>query len=207
MTPFFLTGGTALSRAYLNHRFSDDLDMFVISDNDFILYVEKCLNQFLADNFSWKKRKFIKTKDFCQYFLFDPLRPEVVLKVDFVNDIASHFGGLFETELFYKTDSVRNILSNKVSALFRLAAKDVVDLIYLSYNYHFDWSEIIEEAREKDSGIDATVVAEVLKSFPKNKFNEIIWIKNPSYEQLMMDLTQMSRDCLEVKENSLCKLE
>jgi predicted nucleotidyltransferase component of viral defense system len=29
---FYLTGGTALSRCYLNHRYSDDLDLFV-NDN------------------------------------------------------------------------------------------------------------------------------------------------------------------------------
>jgi len=28
-TDFYLTGGIALSRGYLNHRFSEDLDMFV----------------------------------------------------------------------------------------------------------------------------------------------------------------------------------
>ncbi|MDR1421550.1 MAG: nucleotidyl transferase AbiEii/AbiGii toxin family protein, partial [Coriobacteriales bacterium] len=28
-TPFYLTGGTALSRIYYAHRFSDDLDFFV----------------------------------------------------------------------------------------------------------------------------------------------------------------------------------
>ena len=33
--PFFLTGGTALSRHYFNHRYSNDLDLFVISDPDF----------------------------------------------------------------------------------------------------------------------------------------------------------------------------
>ncbi|MBN1663686.1 MAG: nucleotidyl transferase AbiEii/AbiGii toxin family protein [Deltaproteobacteria bacterium] len=27
-TPFYLTGGTALSRHYFNHRFSDDLSLF-----------------------------------------------------------------------------------------------------------------------------------------------------------------------------------
>ena len=26
--PFYLTGGTALSRAYYNHRYSDDLDFY-----------------------------------------------------------------------------------------------------------------------------------------------------------------------------------
>jgi predicted nucleotidyltransferase component of viral defense system len=29
-TDFFLTGGTALSRGYYNHRYSDDLDFFLI---------------------------------------------------------------------------------------------------------------------------------------------------------------------------------
>jgi predicted nucleotidyltransferase component of viral defense system len=28
-SPFYLTGGTALSRGYYNHRYSDDLDYFV----------------------------------------------------------------------------------------------------------------------------------------------------------------------------------
>jgi predicted nucleotidyltransferase component of viral defense system len=31
-TEFYLTGGTASSRGYLNHRFSDDLDFFVNID-------------------------------------------------------------------------------------------------------------------------------------------------------------------------------
>ena len=32
---FYLTGGTALSRFYLNHRYSDDLDFFVNNIDDF----------------------------------------------------------------------------------------------------------------------------------------------------------------------------
>lgn len=35
-TKFYLTGETALSRAYLNHRFSDDLDFFVNDDPLFL---------------------------------------------------------------------------------------------------------------------------------------------------------------------------
>jgi predicted nucleotidyltransferase component of viral defense system len=30
--PFYLTGGTALGRFYLNHRYSEDLDFFVNAD-------------------------------------------------------------------------------------------------------------------------------------------------------------------------------
>jgi len=32
---FYLTGGTALGRHYLNHRYSDDLDLFVNRNTDF----------------------------------------------------------------------------------------------------------------------------------------------------------------------------
>jgi len=32
---FYLTGGTALGRHYLKHRYSDDLDLFVNRNNDF----------------------------------------------------------------------------------------------------------------------------------------------------------------------------
>lgn len=35
---FYLTGGTALSRYYLNHRYSEDLDFFVNDDPDFEKY-------------------------------------------------------------------------------------------------------------------------------------------------------------------------
>ncbi|MFH1146292.1 MAG: nucleotidyl transferase AbiEii/AbiGii toxin family protein [Pseudomonadota bacterium] len=36
--PFYLTGGTALSRHYFAHRYSDNLDLFVNKDPDFNVY-------------------------------------------------------------------------------------------------------------------------------------------------------------------------
>ena len=42
-TGFYLTGGTASSRGYLHHRFSDDLDFFVNDDNRFGLWVERII--------------------------------------------------------------------------------------------------------------------------------------------------------------------
>ncbi|MDR2795336.1 MAG: hypothetical protein LBB47_01330 [Spirochaetaceae bacterium] len=52
----------------------------------------------------------------------------MLLKLNFINDTAPHFGGLQKTPVLDRTDSVRNILSNKFSALFRFAGKDVVDI-------------------------------------------------------------------------------
>ncbi len=47
-TAFYLTGGTALSRGYFNHRFSDDLDYFVNADPDYLLLEYPCRRESLS---------------------------------------------------------------------------------------------------------------------------------------------------------------
>lgn len=42
-SPFYLTGGTTLSRGYYNHRFSDDLDYFLNGHPDFPVVAERCI--------------------------------------------------------------------------------------------------------------------------------------------------------------------
>ncbi|MBU4225365.1 MAG: nucleotidyl transferase AbiEii/AbiGii toxin family protein [Chloroflexi bacterium] len=51
-TGFYLTGGTAASRGYLGHRFSDDLDFFVNDDNRFGLWLERII-QALSRTQAW----------------------------------------------------------------------------------------------------------------------------------------------------------
>lgn len=48
-TDFYLTGGTAVSRGYLNHRYSDDLDFFVNDDNRFELWGERVIHTLNAE--------------------------------------------------------------------------------------------------------------------------------------------------------------
>jgi len=45
--PFYLTGGTALSRRYYNHRFSDDLDFFLNADENFSKYADIVLSELI----------------------------------------------------------------------------------------------------------------------------------------------------------------
>jgi hypothetical protein len=51
--PFYLTGGTALGRFYLNHRYSEDMDFFVNADSDFQKYIlfikDKLQKEFKTD--------------------------------------------------------------------------------------------------------------------------------------------------------------
>lgn len=44
-TGFYLGGGTAASRGYLQHRFSDDLDFFVNDDARFRLWTARVIER------------------------------------------------------------------------------------------------------------------------------------------------------------------
>ena len=52
-TGFYLSGGTASSRGYLHHRFSDDIDLFVNDDNRFGLWAERVIHV-LAASGDWQ---------------------------------------------------------------------------------------------------------------------------------------------------------
>ena len=49
--PFYLTGGTALSRGYYHHRYSDDLDFFVNRCESFGTHVNSVLKALKANVF------------------------------------------------------------------------------------------------------------------------------------------------------------
>lgn len=203
-THFYLTGGTALSRIYYNHRYSDDLDFFVNADikfNDFTLLI---YNSLLNHGYEWSENDSFVGVNYKRLLVRNKNHPNVDLKLDFVNDIDVHYGELSNHTLFDKIDSIQNILSNKISALFRYAEKDIADLLFIARNYKFHWEEIISQARSKELGIETYLVSDLLLSFPKNKFDNIKWIHNVNYNQLESDLKQMAKDCLEVKANSLC---
>ena len=55
-------------------------------------------------------------------------KSDALLKLDFVNDVSSHFGEVSNTCVYYRTDSIRNMLANKLTAIFRYASKDVADI-------------------------------------------------------------------------------
>jgi predicted nucleotidyltransferase component of viral defense system len=170
---FYLTGGTALSRAYLNHRYSDDLDFFVNQNSDFEKQVELILKS--INNEGIKVEIAVTGDSYTRVFVS---QSEIVLKIDFVNDIPYRTGTPVPTKLFFKTDTIINILSNKLTALSRQSVKDVVDIVCIALNYEFNWIEIIKEASEKDMWINAVEASKILDSFPINKLEEIIWV-NP----------------------------
>ena len=205
-TDFFLTGGTALSRGYYNHRYSDDLDFFLCADPNFNAKVEMVLEALEQEGFRWGENKdFVRASDFLTLVVAREGYPDSFLKLDFVNDVAPHFGDIVETPLFNRTDSVRNILSNKLTALFRFEAKDVSDLHVICTHHRFSWANITEEALSKEAGVEAPLAAEILLGIPEADFRLVRWNAEPSWDEFRADLSVMALDLARGNVNSLCK--
>ncbi len=71
--PFYLTGGTPLSRFYFKHRYSDDLDLFVNDDGKFGEYctsIYQKLNDSQSElNFIIDKQRLKRSNNFMQLFI------------------------------------------------------------------------------------------------------------------------------------------
>jgi len=194
-TDFFLTGGTALSRAYYNHRYSDDLDFFLIQSNTYDEQLDKVFAMLGEDGYTWDTGKeFTRAENFMTFKVKKD--DDVLLKLDFVNDLVPHYGDINKTSLFYRTDSIRNMLSNKLSAIFRYAAKDVADIREIALHETIDWSEIIKEARQKEAGLEFMYISEILTGMPQSEFETIAWVKKPTWEEFSEDINKIVYDMM-----------
>jgi predicted nucleotidyltransferase component of viral defense system len=194
-TDFFLTGGTALSRAYYNHRYSDDLDFFVNRSKTYDDQLNKVLALLQENGYTWDtNNEYTRAKDFTT--LKVKKDSETLLKLDFVNDHVPHYGEIIETSLFYRTDSIRNMLSNKLSAIFRYSAKDIVDIREIALHETIDWQTIINEARSKEAGLELVYISEILTSMPQSEFETIAWTKKTSWQEFRDDINRIIHEMI-----------
>ena len=193
-TPFYLTGGTALSRCYFNHRYSDDLDFFVNKDINFIKFSEQILSN-LMKNF--EVEVIIKSESYIS------IKVNKILKIDLVNDVQYRYCQLEKKKIFSKVDNAKNILStNKLSALIsRDEAKDVVDIWVVAKNNKIDWKDIFLSANSKAVGIFPPDIAKRLVEFPIELLDRIKWVENnkPTIVDFKTDLNSICDSLLATK--------
>ncbi len=196
-TDFYLTGGTALSRFYLHHRYSDDLDFFVNNSNHFKENVSTIL--------ATKEIDFevgVRDEMFVRIMLN---ADDCLLKIDFVNDIQYHSGDFYKTDIFSRIDNPLNILSNKISALQRNSPKDIADIVFICEKYNFSWVEIIEDAQKKDLWVNPIDVAMIIESFPVELLHEVKWIALPDLNLFSDKIKIIVKDIIGGKTNSIHK--
>ncbi len=190
-TGFYLTGGTAASRGYLNHRFSDDLDFFVNDDARFILWTDRWI-QALSEN--WRVEVSLRGERFVRLFLHTS---EVVLKIEMVNDVPSRVGAVRVHPVLGRLDSPENILANKITALLdREEPKDLADIWGFCTRLKLRLADAIEGARGKAIGVFPPDVARVLCSVTEEDWALVRWIEAPPPEQYLADLRALGDELI-----------
>lgn len=195
---FYLTGGAALGRFYLHHRFSDDLDFFLNQSTDFTTQVDRIVKALKQQNVRLSFG--IKSADFVRILL---QKKDVSLKIDFVNDVEFHYGDYQKFPSFPRIDNWRNILSNKLTALERREPKDIADILFIARNYSFHWKDIFSDGLRKVVYLDALDISKILAEFPVKYLSNIIWEKEPDLTVAAKDIIQIAKDILRKGNNSL----
>ncbi len=57
----------------------------------------------------------------------------------------------------------------------RLAAKDYIDILFLSLSFQFNWEEMINHAKQKDAWISEHEIANFLLKFDSNELGQVVF--------------------------------
>jgi len=186
VSPFYLTGGTALSRGYYNHRYSDDLDYFVNDHPDFLRISDRQIERIGAIFTDLKIS--LKDINFCRIFV-----AEEKLKIELINDVPSHIGTLGNHAVLGVIDSKENILANKITAIVdRSLPKDIVDIYFLLKD-GLSLRQSLLDAKSKAAGISPLLIAKILAEFDYTIIDsEIKWVSAVSSETIKHYLKSIS---------------
>jgi len=198
---FYLTGGTALGRFYLNHRYSDDIDLFVNADSSFNASATAIRNV-IDKQFTMGHGNPVLYADFIRIWIKEDNHE---LKIELVNDVASHWGDIHHVNNI-PVDNPGNILANKLTAIVgRDEPKDIFDIIHLSLNYSFNWAAVFEQSTRK-AVVAEQNVSDRLAAFPVEWLQNKLWLKSPiDADDLKQKLEIIADDFLFARDNSFGK--
>jgi hypothetical protein len=200
-TAFYLTGGTALGRHYLQHRYSDDLDLFVNAAGDFREQVIKALEALRRGGIAVEPGTAADT-----FVRIMAREDETSLKIDFINDVTFHYGDFQEAPFYPRIDHWRNILSNKLCTLSRREPKDIADILFIARRFSFAWPDIFSEARQKDLWVEPLEISRMIQEFPVELLEVVKWVQPCDPSLFAADLKAMHQDIFHGRDNSLkCK--
>jgi Nucleotidyl transferase AbiEii toxin, Type IV TA system len=136
-----LTGGTALARLYLNHRYSDDLDLFTLQGHAGTL-ARDFANELRSAGFAVEP--VTESPAFMRMWVGDGAHR---IQVDVAPD-SPRVDAPAVSQLGVHAHGLRDIAANKIAAFEdRSEVKDAVDLFHLSRR--FAWSQMFDDAERK----------------------------------------------------------
>ena len=196
-TGFYLTGGTALGRVHLRHRYSEYRDLFVNDDDRFQTWTDRLLVEWRGEA-RWTLIVQRRDPRFVRALLE---RHDVQLKIEFVNDVRGRVGVPARHARFGLVDTPENILANKVTALLdREEPKDLADVWGLCQRGGLVLRDALVGAASKAVGVFAADVARVLVGATPDDWRLVRWIPpSPTVDEFIRDLRGLGEDLLLVR--------
>lgn len=162
--PFFLTGGTALSAFYLQHRYSEDLDLFTLDSDAF-----DRVPLYVADTTAKLTASVASLQTAPQFRRYQLSRKGESVIVDFVREVVpqiseekNRFDGIV-------VDTLDDITANKIcTVISRAEIKDYIDLYFLG-RAGYPLENYIESAQRKDAGVSQAMLAYLLSELRLSK--------------------------------------
>jgi hypothetical protein len=192
-TEFYLTGGTAASRGYLNHRFSDDLDLFVNDDPRFSLWADRLVTS-VVDRPEWEVEVGLRDERFAR---FSVVSQGLILKIELVNDVPSRVGQVSVHPVLGRLDTAENILAKKLTALAdREEPKDLADVWAFCIRMGLSITQALEGAHGKAAGLFPVDLARPLLNATTSDWELIRWIETPPVDQFLKELRRLSEELL-----------
>jgi hypothetical protein len=192
-TGFYLSGGTAASRGYLSHRFSDTLDFFINDDDHFTLWVERMIQSMVAQQ-DWQCQVLSKEERFARLIL---LKDSFGMKIECINDVPAHIGEIRDHPILGRLDSPENILANKITALLaREEPKDLADIWGFCCQMGLSIQNALIDADSKAAGIFPADLARVLCSASLDDWRAIRWISPPPSQHFLEQLNDLGEKLL-----------
>lgn len=183
-TGLYLTGGTAASRAYLNHRYSDDLDFFAQDDAEFEIWFSRCLEATKRE--VEHVQVLTREERFCRCILS---AGDIQLKLEFVNDVPSRIGSVREHPVLGKIDAPENILANKITAAIdRREPKDLADIWGFCMKMNLSIHDAITGAQGKAAGVFPPDLARVLLTTTEDDWLAIRWSEAPNSSDFLNEI-------------------
>jgi len=192
-TAFYLTGGTAASRGYLHHRFSDDLDLFVNDDRRFTLWADRVVERLVADA-RWRVEVLLREERFVRVNIRST---EADLKIELVNDVPSRAGAVRVDPVLGRLDSPENILANELTAIAdRQEPKDLADVWGFCCRLGLSIEQALGDAHGKAAGLFAPDLARVLLGCSATDCELIRWQVPPDVGGYLADLRRLGERLL-----------
>ena len=168
-TGFYLSGGTAASRGYLQHRFSEDLDLFVNDDPSFSLWAARFVDRLVARP-AWQTRVLLREDRFVR---LEVVSAAAVLK---------------------SRDGQRCSGAHRTALTIATSEAGLADVWGFCCRLGLPLSRALEDASSKAAGLFPPTLARGLLSASRADWELIRWIDAPDPDAFLADLRRLGEE-------------